>query len=156
MLLRELWRYFPVSLLFCTLAFILEAELFPWTATWSPLGVHWACVMGQDLASVSGCSLRSLVEAENSISVRIVIALLTLPIPLLMLLYTSPSYLLGVFSGFHLPFLIISPFLQQPLCKVTYTDQQHTLLEQKERNVPISLETNSCAFPWRWIYPMHA
>ena len=105
--------------------------------------------MGQDLATVSGCSLRSLVETEDFVSVRIVTALLTLPIPLLMLLYTSPSYLLWFFSGFHLPFLIISPFLQQPLCKVMYTEQQHTLLEKKERNVPVSLETTSCAFPWR-------
>lgn len=38
-LLRKLWRCFPVSPLFCT--FILEAKLFPWAAMCSPLGFHW-------------------------------------------------------------------------------------------------------------------
>jgi len=80
-----------------------------------------------------------------------VIALLTLPIPLLVLLYTSLSHLPAFYSGFHLRFLIISLFLQQPLCKVTYTEQQHTPLEKKERNVPVSLETTSRAFPWRTL-----
>lgn len=41
-LLKKLWRYFPAFPLLCIhMAFILDAKLFPWTATWSPLGFHW-------------------------------------------------------------------------------------------------------------------
>lgn len=60
-LLRKLWRYFPVFTLFCTLAFILDAKLFPWTAVWCPLGFHWCHGTGTGHCL---CSLRSLKETS--------------------------------------------------------------------------------------------
>lgn len=139
-LLRKIWRYFPVFPLFCTLAFILDAKLFPWTAMWSLLGFHWCHGIG------SGHCLSLLSEKPHGdfISLRMITVLLTL----LLLLYSSLSYLpIWLFSGFHLPFLILSPFLQQPIGKVMCIEQQHTLLEKKKRKVLVTLENTCCAFP---------
>lgn len=157
MLLRKFWRYFPVSPLFCTFTFTLEVELFPWTVTWSSLGVHWACVVVTGLVTawdrIWPLSLAALWKAWWWLQSPFLQEQLLLSSPCqscctcCFILYLLTC--LGFLSGFHLPSLTISLFLQQPLCKVTYTEQQHTLLEKKERNVPISLQITLGAFQWR-------
>lgn len=93
MLLKKLWRYFPVFPLFCALPFILEDKLFPWRVMWSSLRFHWCQGTG------SGHCLCLLSEKPHGdfISLRMVTVLLTL----LLLLYTSLSYLpVWLFSDF--------------------------------------------------------